>query len=133
MTNSETELDELKALQREAGELRSATRRKESTAELAEGQGSAASADAPAAAAPLEEATPESTAALEDVNEDAFDTGLVKILVLAKRDDVLQQGCRVDARALVTNLDAAHVVAAVPLNVHTARVVGTLPERSGVL
>ena len=70
MTNSETELDELKALQREAAELRSATRRKESTAELAEGQGSAASADAPAAAAPLEEATPESTAALEDVNVD---------------------------------------------------------------
>ena len=109
MTNSETELDELKALQREAAELRSATRRKESTAELAEGQGSAASADAPAAAAPLEEATPESTAALEDVNEDAFDTGLVKILVLPVRDHVAQQRRRVDAGTAVADRNAPHV------------------------
>ena len=47
MTNSETGLDELEALQREAAELRSERQQTDSTAAPAEGQGSAASVEAP--------------------------------------------------------------------------------------
>ena len=46
MTNSETDLDELKALQREAAELRRERQQTDSTAAPAEGQGSAASVEA---------------------------------------------------------------------------------------
>ena len=46
MTNSETGLDELEALQREAAELRSERQQTDSTAAPAEGQGSAASVEA---------------------------------------------------------------------------------------
>ena len=45
MTNSETGLDELEALQREAAELRSERQQTDSTAAPAEGQGSAASVE----------------------------------------------------------------------------------------
>jgi hypothetical protein len=45
MTNSETGLDELEALQREAAELRSARQQTDSTVAPAEGQGSAASVE----------------------------------------------------------------------------------------
>ncbi|MGB5615164.1 MAG: hypothetical protein WBM67_21200 [Sedimenticolaceae bacterium] len=46
MTNAETDLDELKALQREAAELRSEGEQTDSSAAPAEGQGSAASVEA---------------------------------------------------------------------------------------
>ena len=46
MTNAETDLDELKALQREAAELRSERQQTDSPAAPAEGQGSAASVEA---------------------------------------------------------------------------------------
>ena len=46
MTNAETDLDELEALQREAAALRSERQQTDSTAAPAEGQGSAASAEA---------------------------------------------------------------------------------------
>jgi hypothetical protein len=46
MTNAETDLDELEALQREAAELRSERQQKDSTAAPAESQGSTASAEA---------------------------------------------------------------------------------------
>jgi hypothetical protein len=46
MTNSETDLDELEALQRESAELRSGRQQADSTAAPAEGQGSAASVEA---------------------------------------------------------------------------------------
>lgn len=54
MTNSETDLDELEILQREAAELRSERQQTDSTAAPAEGQGSAA---APTEASGKEEGT----------------------------------------------------------------------------
>ena len=54
MTNSETDLDELEALQREAAELRSERQQTDPTAAPAEGQGSAA---APTEASGKEEGT----------------------------------------------------------------------------
>jgi len=75
MTNSETELDELKALQREAAESRSARRQKKSTGSADSGKStgdadSQTEAEPAAAAALLEEATPESATTLEDINID---------------------------------------------------------------
>ncbi len=129
MTNAETDLDELEALQREAAELRSERQQTDSTAAPAESQGSAASAEAtskeegiakpaqpakrttrrrarstgsaasrkktsaaenqteaepPAATTPLEEATPESAATLEDLNVDF--NGILKDMEDAARE-----------------------------------------------
>jgi hypothetical protein len=129
MTNSETGLDELEALRREAAQLRSKRQQTDSTAAPADGQGSAASVEAasqeeeiakpaqpakrtprrrtrstgsaasrkktsaadnqteaepPAATTPLEEATPESAATLEDLNVDF--NGILKNMEDAARE-----------------------------------------------
>ena len=48
------------------------------------------------------DAEPRRPAACEHIDEDPFDAGLVEILVLAKRYDILQQSGPIDTRPGVT-------------------------------